>query len=349
MQAHLETVGRLQGERSPDAALLVRRELANLRESLGAAIDDTRWEDAGQLAVPLALATSDFPHLELLGQLRRLADAPPTADGALCLVAAGASAWLRGEASAAVRLLTTALDRLPADHPLGWAPHWFRGMSSMYTGDVTAVLADTTALLRFDAPEWVRATAVCNAALACLFSGDRTGAGTWLAAHAPLLDAVGAVDGFVAYTRGELCAERDPRAALAWYELAYRQNDERGIIFNREVAGVARAAVLTRLGRRRDAAAACRALVESLRAVGMWPQLWTTLRITAELLVDLGDPDPAAELLDAADADALAPAVHGPGRERLRRLRAGAGVPRTRIGGRTEAVTTALDALARHA
>ncbi len=324
MQAHVETVRARQDERSPDAARLLRRERANLAEALVRSIEQRDWDAAGRLGAPLAVAVSDDPHLDLLAQLSRLESAPTdvAGDAALCPLAAGAAAWLGGDTERGEHLLTAALERLPRDHPQRWAVRWFRAMTRVYVGDAAAVQADTDELLADPAaPDWVRATAICNAALICLFTGDRAAAEAWLQAHAGLLAEVGEVDGFVAYTRGELAAETDPDAALAWFDLAHRRNEERGDTFNREVAGIGRAAVLLRLGRHDEAAAALRELLDSLRRLGMWPQVWTTLRLAAELLVELDDPGRAAALLAAADRDPLAPAILGAHRERDDRLR----------------------------
>jgi predicted ATPase/DNA-binding SARP family transcriptional activator len=353
MQAHIDAVRVLQDERAPGAMPLLRRERANLAEALVRLVERGAWQRAGRLGVALAVAVSDDPHLELLAQLTRLAAVPDRAggDGGLCLVAAGAAAWLTGDAGTAVQLLSAALDRLPRRHPQRWTGLWFRAMSHIYAGDLAAVLTDTADLLATgDAPAWVRATAVCNAALMCLFTGDRRAAQAWLDAHHGLLAEVGAVDGFVAYTRGELAAGLDPVRALSWFELAHRQNDERGDSFNRDVAAIGRAAVLLRLGRHREAASALRSLLEPLSRAGMWPQIWITVRLTAELLADLDDPAPAAALLAAADHDPLAPPILAADRERYNRLWRQVGeylVPGVPAG-RVEAVRQARAALDRH-
>ena len=355
MQAHIEAVRGLQDLRSPEATPLFRRERVNLGEALAWLVERGAWERAGRLAAALAVELSDDPDLTLLGQLAELAAVPDGGgpDAALCLVAAGAATWLRGEVGAAVRLASTALGRLPAGHPQRWAGQWFRALSHMYAGDAGAVTADTQDLLAAGvAPRWVLATAVCNAALMSLFTGDRRSAQAWLSDHDALLAEIGAVDGFVAYTRGELAAEVEPECALSWFELAHRRNDERGVTFNREVAGVGRAAVLLRLGRHREAAAALRGLINALRRVGMVPQLWISLRLTAELLLELGDPRTAATLLAAADSDPLAPPVLGPDRVRLDRLWQRIGLEAGRAAasppGRQAAVELALAALDRH-
>ncbi|MCV2490941.1 winged helix-turn-helix domain-containing protein [Geodermatophilus sp. YIM 151500] len=369
MQAHARVVHGWQCERSPHATALLRRESANLRDALARYAEAGNWLDAGRLAVPVALAVSDDPSLDLLARLRRLEAVPVDGEaGALCRTAAGAAAWSQGDAVPAEDLLTAAVEGLAGGHPWQWAARFFRLMDRMYPGHRAGVAEDTAELLaRDEAPEWVRATAVCCTALVESFSGDRAAAERWTSRHEDLLTRVGAVDGFVDCTRAELMAPDDPEGALARFERAHRLCAERGHTYNREVAGVGRAAVLVRLGRHAEALAACRRSILDLRALGMWPQLWTVLRLTAELLVALDDPGPAAAVLDAADADPLAPAVLGPDRERLAELRNrladadadadaadaadvdGVAAVRRPVGGRAAVVAGVLAALARAA
>jgi hypothetical protein len=93
-------------------------------------------------------------------------------------------------------------------------------------------------------------------------------------------------------------------------------------------------------------------LIEDLRTVGMWPQLWISLRLAAELLVALGDYESAARILAAGASDPLAPAVLAADRERHERLwaliaeRLGPQPPAARPANRTEVVNDALAALA---
>jgi hypothetical protein len=101
-------------------------------------------------------------------------------------------------------------------------------------------------------------------------------------------------------------------------------------------------------------------VIHTLRAAGMWPQVWTTVRLAAELLADLDDPEPAATLLGAADADPLAPAVLADERARQRRVwdriarrlpadRLAAAVRRGSDLGRSAAADLALARLAAYA
>lgn len=61
-------------------------------------------------------------------------------------------------------------------------------------------------------------------------------------------------------------------------------------------------------------------LLHQLRRRGGWPQLWTSLRILAELLEAAGRPHDAALLLAAASADPSAPRITGDDIPRYREL-----------------------------
>lgn len=124
----------------------------------------------------------------------------------------------------------------------------------------------------------------------------------WVDGHARLVERFGQEEAFVAFTVGELAADVAPAAALAWYEEAERHCDEHGHAYVLHVSRIGRLALPTRTGRPLDAAACALGLLDDLRRLGMWPQLWTTVRLTAELLVALGDLASAAHLLAAAGA-----------------------------------------------
>ncbi len=319
-------IHRLQLERSSDVVALLHREVANLREALGWLAESADWDRAGRLAVLVGLAVSDHPDLSLLSQLERL---QPSVGGSgsegagLCLIAAATAAWVRGDAARADQLLSRGLDAVAHDHPHRWIGLLVHAMSLMYSGKPADVDAAVEVILRTPAaPEFATATAVCLAALMHTYAGDPIAAARWLTRGAPTLERVGQRDGFVAYTYGELTAASEPELALGWFEQAYRLCAAKGHSYNREVAGIGRAAVLIRLGRYQEAVLGCRSLVENLRSMGMWPQLWIALRLSAELLVALENPQAAAILLAAADADALAPAVFGPDLVRQEALRA---------------------------
>jgi hypothetical protein len=86
------------------------------------------------------------------------------------------------------------------------------------------------------------------------------------------------------------------------------------------VARIALVSALTRLGRHGEAQALFPPLLHQARREGNWPQLWTALRILAELLAALGRQETAAVLLAAARESPSAPAVSGEDVERYREL-----------------------------
>jgi predicted ATPase/DNA-binding SARP family transcriptional activator len=325
MLAHAQEVHRLRRDRSPAAAELFRRERANTHQALSWLTGSGRRREAARLGVMAVMVLADAPDLPLLSLLRGLAPAVsstpvgPADDDteALLTLTVGVAAWLLGDGRTAGRLLGAAVEALPSGHPYRWMGRFYRLTNRLFRGDVAGVEADATALLRDGAaPGWGKGSSVCCAALVREFAGDHQAAERWLAREEVLLTEVSRLDGFVTYTRGELAAERDPERALGYFEQAYRQCDVQGNTYVREVAAIGRTAVLVRLGRHAEAATACLELVESLRRLGMWPQLWMVLRLTAELLVALGDHATAAALLTTADSDSLAPAVFGVDRDR---------------------------------
>jgi predicted ATPase/DNA-binding SARP family transcriptional activator len=347
---------RAQRERSAEATPLLRREAANLRHALSWAADREWWELTVQIGLPLAFAVSDEPDLTLVDVLRRLAPADLTdltETAALRAAASGVAAWISGDAAVADRLLSAAVDALPAEHDQLWLARFFRLANRMFTGDLAGVESDARALRKDpNATGWVIVMGVCGAALINEYSGEHQAATRWMDREAELIAEVEPIDGFVAFTRGELMASRDPIGALSEFDRAYRLCADRGHTYNRLVAAVGRASVLVRLGRHDDAIAACRGLIEDLRKLGMWPQLWISLRLAAELLVALGSYETAAAILAAGAADPLAPAVLDADRERLRQLwvqineRLGPRPPAAVPANRASIVNDALAALA---
>ncbi|WLW51147.1 AfsR/SARP family transcriptional regulator [Streptomyces sp. YU58] len=320
MLAHAERVHQLRRDRSPEAAVLFRRERANTHEALSWLAGTGRRQEAARLALMTAMALADDPDLPLLGLLGGLAPALPGAPGddteALFALASGVAAWLTGDGRTSDRLLGAAVEALPDRHPHRWIGRFYRLANRMYRGDVTGVEEDATALLHDRAaPGWGQGSAVCCAALTREFAGDHESAERWLTRQEVLLTELSRLDGFVTYTRGELAAQHDPALALALFDRAHRQCRAQGNVYVGEIAAVGRAAVLIRLGRHEEAVAACHELLGGLRRLGMWPQLWMVLRLTAELMVALGDHATAAALFTAADSDSLAPAVFGADRE----------------------------------
>ena len=128
------------------------------------------------------------------------------------------------------------------------------------------------------------------------YGGDAAAGQRWLLRYA---DRLPSLDGFVPFTQGELLAGSEPEAALAWYDRSIAASDRVNQVYTANVARVARAAVLIRLRRHEQAVAACDEVVLAVRDANMTAQVWTMLRLIAELLADLGDPETAAVLVRA--------------------------------------------------
>ncbi|MDN3021895.1 BTAD domain-containing putative transcriptional regulator [Streptomyces sp. S.PB5] len=318
MLEHARRVHRLRRDRSPEAAVLFRQERANTLETLGWLAGSARREEAARLALMTVMVLADDPDLPLLALLRGLDPALPLADDteAELALAVGVAAWLTGDGRAADRLLGAAVEALPERHQYRWMGRFYRLTNRMYQGDVTGVEEDADALLHDPAaPGWGQGSAVCCAALVREFAGDHVAAERWLAREEVPLTELSRVDGFVTYTRGELAARRDPALALDLFARAHRQSEAQGNVVVREIAAIGRAALLVRLGRHEEAVVACHVLLGGLRRLGMWPQVWMVLRLTAELLVALDELGTAAALFTAADSDRLAPTVFGTDRD----------------------------------
>lgn len=350
LREHVDVARHAQNARSPDAGRLLERERANLRQALRRSATEEAWQDAAHLGIQTALLAVDHPGLDLIDQLAQLEHAVRHADvsdetRARCLAAAGTSAWLSGRAAEGVKLCNAAVDLLPDD----WACVFLRAQSLVFVGGVEAIEWDTRTLLADDkAPAWARATTVCIAAMIREFSGDHDAAAQWVSSESSLLDQVGAADGFVSYTHGELMVRADPAGALRAFDHAEELASSQGHGYAVFVAQVGKVGALTRLGED-SAADICLDALVGTREAGMWPQVWMLLRLAAELLVDRGDADTATALLDAADADPFAPPILTGDVGRIARIRAAATSTAARAASpplsRAEAVTAALEAL----
>jgi hypothetical protein len=125
---------------------------------------------------------------------------------------------------------------------------------------------------------------------------------------------------FARYATAEGVAAADYATGVPLLETAVREVDRAGAEFSAGLAATALAAALTRLDRTAEGLDVVGPLLERWLRLAAWPQLWTTMRILAELLARNDRPEEAALLLAAADRAPSAPAIAGTDIDRYARL-----------------------------
>ncbi len=139
------------------------------------------------------------------------------------------------------------------------------------------------------------------------------------------------VHAFASYAAGE-AAVAQPDQGI---ELLTQAADEATSIGCAQVSQLARIALLAALVRTQhheQATRLAKTLLHEIRRAGAWPQLWTTLRIVAELHAATGHNHEAALLLSAADVHPSSPPAVGDDAPRYAALRKAL---RTRLGSYT--------------
>ena len=112
---------------------------------------------------------------------------------------------------------------------------------------------------------------------------------------------------FARYAEGEVVARTDPERGADLLAATAAEADRVDAEQVGRVARVALLALRVRAGRHPDAATLGSRLIGDLRRQGAWIQAWTTVRLVAELLADLGRWADAAFLLSAAELAPDAP------------------------------------------
>ncbi len=277
---------------------------------------------AGDLALAGGITASlrRYPHwrpdTELLALIREVAHDPrlrPTPAAVLAIAAGGVAAADLGDLGDAEQLGAEALALAddPAEHYLALLT---LGVTALYRGEHDRSAAWWQRMLDVpDLPAAYRVDAHASLALLGCYHGDRPASRRHAEEARRAADVAGAAGyhAFAAYAYGEVCLLDDPPAAVDVLRVAADEAEQAGA---GQVVAVARIALLSglvRLGRYDEALSLAPALLHHLRQMGSWPQLWTTVRVLAELLVDLDRPQPAAMLLAAAHAADSAPTLTG--------------------------------------
>lgn len=241
---------------------------------------------------------------------------------ALALGAGGVAACESGDLARAIELGTEAL-RLAANPAERYLALAALGITALYQGDHSTstrwwerIAADE------DAPAAYRAEGLTGLALLACFRGDLQAA-RQQAARARLVAAAsgsGAIRAFASYVAGETALLESQQAAVGLLRAAADEAAATGADQVVTVARIALVSALTRLGRHGEALTVFPPLLEQARRDGNWPYLWTALRIGAELLAGLGQPEIAELLLAAARHAPSARAVTGADVARYRDL-----------------------------
>jgi predicted ATPase len=296
---------------------------ADLLAAVRGAMDAGEIELAGAITAALGWCTHWVRDGELL-KLARAVARDPRLPGTPVAALAGASGALHaaelGDLDEAHRLGTRALAIASTSEELCLALTAL-GVTCVYRGEHAESMRYWDRLLGLPAvPAPLRVDVHATFALLACFRSDQAAARQHAERAVAAARDAGPVGAFATYTMGEVRLLEDPAAAVEILELAVSQAEAGGTAQIAEVARIALVSALVRLGRRDEALRVFPDLLHQLRRRGGWPQLWTTLRILAELLAELDRPRDAALLLASASVDPSAPPVTGDDIPRYREL-----------------------------
>ncbi len=290
------------------------------RADLAAGVQWSLASDDGELAARIACAVCLCSHwrpgASLLSKIGAIATDHRVLRGpaAASALAAGAAAALdQGNFAGAEEFALAALERPTTTEERSLAlltlavAALYRGQHEQCSGWLNELLAVPAV------PIGLRMDARATAALIACYSGDLPTARDFVDRASVTAEVAGqsGYRAFVTYAAGEFAlAAGDPRA-IHMLRTAVEQAEECAASQVAEVARIALVSAHVRLGHRRDSIEVLPALIDDLRRMSNWTQLWTSLRILAELLAESGEEHTAALLLGAANSAAGAPALTG--------------------------------------
>ncbi|MDN5765394.1 MAG: hypothetical protein L0H96_05195 [Humibacillus sp.] len=298
---------------------------AAVAQSLRWSLDSGHLELAQQIAGPLELCAHWTPDIELsdliVSAAERSVDAPGQSAN-LAVAAGGTALAMRGDASRARRLAALALDRADS------AEARFLGMlglavAATYEGDYTEATRWWKQIASLEGlTKGMTALGHTSLALLACFTDDIATARRESEFAELATEATGAAaqHAFAVYASGETALREDASLALPVLRRAVDAADRAGAAHVSNVSRVALLSALVRLEQSQEAWAIAGPLLEQERRVGVWPQIWTTLRILTELLAIRDQPQDALLLLGAIDAAESSPPVQGADRQRYQRL-----------------------------
>jgi predicted ATPase/DNA-binding SARP family transcriptional activator len=294
----------------PDADAALRRELGNLRAAWRLARRRADLDAATAIVQSLFESVFNRDLVEMRGWATELA-ADPVLPGhpraPAVLGTAAYAAYLRGDQAEADRLARAGLDLAGGRAESSYCRH----------AAVVAALARGAhdeavehCLLGEQAGPHPRHGFLGLAALASTYAGNLDEARALHRRAVPAATGSPSTRGWVEYYGGEIENAAGHRAAAEeHYVRAIALARTSGASFLLGVASVGLLSVRATAGRVHEALTGYREVIDHWAASGNWTHQWTTLRNLADLLRDLGDPEPAILIDAAADQAPDAPAV----------------------------------------
>lgn len=309
------------------AAALTRleRNRANLTAALQWALRSDGAELAGRVTGSLALCLHWCPDADLYDLMRDVAAAPAVRQSGHAATAIGAAAFAaveQGDLDVGEDLADQALRHAhdPVDRYLPMLAH---GIATLYSGRMDRSRAWWDAILAIeDLPAAYRADTHATLALLAGYRGDLPAAREHATRARTGAEVPGADNtrAFATYATGETLLLTDTAAAVPVLREAAALANRSGAAQVSAVARIALLSALVRLDRHAEALDLATPLLHDELRTGSWPQIWTTIRILAELLVALDRAETAALLLAGTRAAPAAPALKGHDLARYRAL-----------------------------
>ena len=319
VHAHARWIATLTGQAATDwtgpaAAAAVQR-LQQSQADIAAAL---RWALAvGQLdlAASITAAIGQCPHWIPRPELAELT----IEVGERCLHHHGPQATL-GIAAAAVALMTrgdlhrsmqlgSAAGAAASNPTERYLAHLALGVAALYGGDHnTSHRHWQTIVDLHELPLALRTEAHSSLSLLARYAGDLDLAREEGKLALLLAETTGSapVHAFASYAAGE-AAVAQPDQGTDLLTAAAEEATAIGCAQVSQLARVALLAALVRTHHHDKAARLAATLLHDIRRAGAWPQLWTTVRIVAELQATIGHSHEATLLLAAADLHPSAP------------------------------------------
>lgn len=308
---------------------------ARLRAVAPEMVTAVRWSlGRGRLDLAASIAADVFaclhwtPGVELRTLFIEMAERGAAAPHPRLAGGVGAGAFHlgeRGDLRGAQGLARAALDMAEGAEPV--CAVLALAVSAMYAGDRKDSLRWFSRLAEMPG---MLAEASSSLALSACYHGDMVAArghlAVALAAGACVADASRA---FAHFAAGEVALTDDPARGAALLRRAAQEGDRVGAEQVSRVARVALLAATVRSGDLEEAAHLASRLLADLLTKGAWPQLWTTLRLSAELLAASDRAAEAAFVLEATRVGETVPPLVGEDVDRYAVL---AGGLRERLG-----------------